>query len=51
MLLGLEPSDPSTNASAIIGVAIITGFAAFGPALRASRIDPVSALGDYSRQT
>jgi ABC-type antimicrobial peptide transport system permease subunit len=44
MLYGLKPSDPVTLAGAAALLLLIALLAAFGPARRASRVDPVRAL-------
>jgi ABC-type antimicrobial peptide transport system permease subunit len=44
LLFGLTPTDPTTWAGALAGVALIAVMAAAGPAWRASRIDPMVAL-------
>jgi predicted permease len=44
MLYGLKPSDPPTLAGAAVLLLLIALLAAFGPARRASRVDPVDAL-------
>jgi ABC-type antimicrobial peptide transport system permease subunit len=44
LLFGVRPSDPSTLAGAIGVLAGITLLAAYLPARRASRIEPVIAL-------
>ncbi len=44
MLYGLKPSDPLTLAVASALLLLIALLAAFGPARRASRVDPVRAL-------
>jgi predicted permease len=44
MLYGLKPSDPPTLAGAAVLLLLIALLAAFGPARRASRVDPVHAL-------
>jgi len=44
MLYGLKPSDPLTLAGAAALLLLIALLAAFGPARRASRVDPVRAL-------
>jgi ABC-type antimicrobial peptide transport system permease subunit len=44
MLFGLSPYDPLTFFSALVGIALITAFAALLPARRASSIDPMTAL-------
>jgi hypothetical protein len=44
MLYGLSPTDPATIASAAVLLVAITGLAAYLPAYRASRVDPVTVL-------
>jgi ABC-type antimicrobial peptide transport system permease subunit len=44
MLYGLKSSDPLTLAGASALLLLIALLAAFGPARRASRVDPVRAL-------
>jgi predicted permease len=43
-LYGLEPGDPSTILAAVIGLAAVAMFAAYVPARRASRVEPLRAL-------
>jgi predicted permease len=43
-LYGLSPADPVTLASSIAGLVIVAGLAAWLPAYRASRVDPLVAL-------
>jgi predicted permease len=43
-LFGLSPYDPSTFATAVLMVAVVTLLAAYVPARRAARIDPMVAL-------
>ena len=43
-LYGLSPTDPVTLASAIAGLAVVAALAAWLPAWRASRVDPLVAL-------
>jgi predicted permease len=43
-LYGLAPSDPLTLATAIVGLAVVATLAAWLPAYRASRVDPLVAL-------
>ena len=45
-LFGLEPADPLTAASALAVLAIVAALAAWLPARRAARIDPMAALRD-----
>jgi ABC-type antimicrobial peptide transport system permease subunit len=44
LLYGIKPDDPSSIAAAIVTMAIALLAAAYAPARRASRIDPVIAL-------
>jgi putative ABC transport system permease protein len=44
LLFEVHPNDPLTLAAAAIVLVAVTGFAAWLPARRASRIDPVIAL-------
>jgi len=44
LLFELKPTDPSALTLAAAGVLIVSGFAAFVPAHRAARVDPISAL-------
>jgi hypothetical protein len=44
LLFGVSPSDPFTLAGVIVVVVGVAALAAFLPALRASRIDPMEAL-------
>jgi predicted permease len=43
-LYGLSPQDPVSITLATIGLMIVTGIAAYMPALRATRVDPLIAL-------
>jgi predicted permease len=45
-LFGLEPADPLTTASALAVLAMVAALAAWLPARRAARIDPMTALRD-----
>jgi len=45
-LYGLGPSDPVTMVAAILAIALVTLLAAYFPARRASRVDPMVALRD-----
>jgi ABC-type antimicrobial peptide transport system permease subunit len=44
LLYGLTPSDPRIMISVAIVLLIIATVAAFGPAWRAARVNPVTAL-------
>ena len=44
MLFGLTPSDPIAMTTALLLLAIVAHVAAYVPALRASRVDPLVAL-------
>jgi len=44
LLYGLAPNDPQTLMLAICGLAAVALAAGFIPALRASKVDPMSAL-------
>lgn len=44
MLYGLKPTDPATLVGASLLILIVAFAAAYGPARRASRIDPMQAL-------
>ena len=43
-LFGINPHDPVTSAAAALVLSLAAGLAGLVPALRASRVDPVSAL-------
>ncbi len=43
-LYGVAPSDPATLAAAAALLMLVAALAAFGPARRASRVDPMLAL-------
>jgi ABC-type lipoprotein release transport system permease subunit len=43
-LLGVSGRDPLVMASATVGLALVAFLAGYLPALRASRVDPLSAL-------
>jgi predicted permease len=43
-LYGIEPRDPVTLASAVVGLIAVAALAGVAPALRASRLDPVKVL-------
>jgi predicted permease len=45
-LFGLTPSDPSTLIAAILAISAVALFAAYFPARRATRVDPIIALRD-----
>ena len=44
LLFGLEPGDPATMIGAIVGLAVVAVLAAYWPARRAARLNPVMAL-------
>jgi predicted permease len=44
LLFGLAPADPMTIAAAIVAMMLLSSVAAYLPARRASRIDPIVAL-------
>jgi ABC-type antimicrobial peptide transport system permease subunit len=44
LLFGIEPNDPTTLLAAVVLIALAAGFAAYLPARRASRVDPIAAL-------
>ena len=44
LIYGLQPSDPLTLGSAVVLLAIVALFASYGPAWRASRLQPMDAL-------
>src|SRR5206468_7774361 len=44
MLFGLQPNDPTTFITATVISVLVALFAGFIPALRASRVEPTSAL-------
>ena len=46
LLFGLEPGDPATIAGAIVTLAVVAVLAAYWPARRAARLDPLVALRD-----
>ena len=43
-LLGVSASDPVTLAATALLLTLVAGLAAYGPARRASRVDPIVAL-------
>jgi ABC-type antimicrobial peptide transport system permease subunit len=43
-LYGVSPMDPATIVGAIVGITAVAALAAYLPAYRAARIDPVTAL-------
>jgi ABC-type antimicrobial peptide transport system permease subunit len=43
-LFGVEPADPATIAGAVVAMVVAAGVAAWMPARRAARLDPVVAL-------
>jgi ABC-type antimicrobial peptide transport system permease subunit len=45
-LFGLTPSDPPTFVAAILAISIVALLAAYFPARRATRVDPMVALRD-----
>ena len=45
-LYGVEPTDPATYAFTVLSLAGVTGLAAFIPAWRASRLNPMEVLRD-----
>lgn len=46
MLVGVEPTDPATFVSIVVGFLIVSAIACGVPALRAARLDPMAALRD-----
>jgi ABC-type antimicrobial peptide transport system permease subunit len=44
LLFEIESSDPLTLAATVTAVLAVSGLAAFIPAVRAMRVDPLSAL-------
>jgi len=45
-LFGLTPSDPPTFIAAIVAISTVALLAAYFPARRATRVDPIVALRD-----
>jgi ABC-type antimicrobial peptide transport system permease subunit len=46
LLYGVTPRDPLTLGGAIALLALVALFASYGPAWRASRMEPLAALRD-----
>jgi ABC-type antimicrobial peptide transport system permease subunit len=46
LLYGIRPNDPAQLAGAVLVLAVCTAIAAYLPARRAARLDPMSALHD-----
>ena len=46
LLFGLKPYDPVSMTAGVILLAIVTLAASYFPALRAARLDPMTALRD-----
>jgi ABC-type antimicrobial peptide transport system permease subunit len=46
LLYGVSPTDPVVLASVAVALLLVAGLAAFAPARRAARIDPVEVLRD-----
>jgi putative ABC transport system permease protein len=46
LLYGLQPADPATLGAAVAVLAGVAGLAAYLPARRAARVDPMTALRD-----
>jgi putative ABC transport system permease protein len=46
LVYGLKPQDPVTLSGAIVLLAVVALLASYGPALRASRLQPMDALRD-----
>jgi ABC-type antimicrobial peptide transport system permease subunit len=44
LLYGVKPSDPASIAGAVVVMSVVAALAAWIPARRASRIDPMAAL-------
>ena len=43
-LFGLTPSDPLTLGAAVLAISLVTLIAAYFPARRATKVDPIMAL-------
>ena len=50
-LFGVSPVDPLTLGSAVTVLIAVTALAAYGPAVRASRVDPLVAIRTECRFT
>jgi ABC-type antimicrobial peptide transport system permease subunit len=44
LVYGVEPLDPVSLAAAAVMISVVTGLAAYLPARRAARLEPLSAL-------
>ena len=44
LLYGIEPGDPAVTIGVAAALLLVAAGAAFGPAWRAARVDPVTAL-------